>query len=143
MTTSRAIFFAAALLMACGSEPAKEVYHGPNRPPAFVQNDTLLITRQVERDVHGIVIGAVTTLELRQGAKDPDGDSVTYTWEGVRFNGDTLVPAQIAAGQLTMKFRSGVMMNEPAGGIMKVTASDPQGLKAVKEICVSGGGFKC
>jgi hypothetical protein len=96
----------------------------------------------IERDGMGNVTGALTTVRIG-GATDPDGDSLRYHWEGARFNGDTLVPVAIDAYGLSAKFRSGVIMGQSAGGVLRVTATDPAGSSATKEICLPGGGFSC
>ena len=134
---------AACLLLAiaaCGGETAEQ--RGPNRPPAFPDSMRIESRSVIEYDGMRNVTGAVTTVRII-GAADPDGDSLTYSWEGSRFNGDTLVPVTLDAYGPMAKFRSGVMMGEAAGGLLRVTVTDPAGASAVKEICVSGGGFTC
>lgn len=127
-------------ISACGGDAAEQ--RGPNRPPAFPDEMGIESGSVIEYDAMRNVTGAVTTVRIA-GATDPDGDSLTYSWEGSRFNGDTLVPVTLDAYGPMAKFRSGVMMGEAAGGLLRVTVTDPAGASAVKEICVSGGGFSC
>ena len=114
----------------------------PNRPPVFPDSIAVVIRSDIQRDGRGTITGAITTVTAGR-AIDLDGDSLTYRWEGARFNGDTLVPVTLDADGLTAKFRSGVIMDEAAGGVLRITATDSKGNKAEKEICVPGGGFSC
>ena len=131
------------VVVACGGDPAKQEYRGPNRPPAFPESATFETTTQIERDARGRITGAVTTVTVHEGATDPDGDSLSYRWEGARFNGDTLIPVTLDADHLRARFRSGVIMDEAAGGVLRLIATDGKGNQAVKQICVAGGGFSC
>jgi len=129
-------------VLACG-EPAKEKPAAvPNRAPVFPDSIQVAIHSDIQKDGRGTVTGAITTVTAGR-AIDPDGDSLTYSWQGSRFNGDTLVPVTLDADGLTAKFRSGVIMNEAAGGVLRLTATDSKGNTALKEICVPGGGFSC
>jgi hypothetical protein len=130
-------------VMACAdSAREKPAVAVPNRPPVFPDSVQVAITTDIQRDGRGTVTGAITTVTAGR-AIDLDGDSLSYKWEGARFNGDTLVPVTLDADGLTAKFRSGVIMNEAAGGVLRITATDSKGNKAEKEICVPGGGFSC
>ena len=130
-------------MLACGDAPSKTPAAGtPNRPPVFPDSIQIAVTTDIQRDGRGTVTGAITTV-IAGRAIDLDGDSLTYKWEGARFNGDTLVPVTLDADGRTAKFRSGVIMNEAAGGVLRLTATDTKGNQAVKEICVAGGGFSC
>lgn len=145
MTTSlraaRGICTSVLLAVACGRDSAPES-RVPNRPPIFPDSVRIETEAVIERDGRRNVTGAVTTVRIA-GVTDPDGDSLTYRWEGSRFNGDTLVPVTLDAYGPMAKFRSGVMMGQAAGGLLRLTVTDPAGALAVKEICVSGGGFNC
>jgi hypothetical protein len=115
----------------------------PNRAPEFPSSMSYTTSSTLEKDGRGLVIGAITSLETTSHATDPDGDSLTYRWEGLRYNGDTLLPMPLDADGMRVKFRSGVIMGEPAGGVLRLIARDPSGKEAVTSFCISGGGFTC
>lgn len=129
------------VVAACGRDSTPEA-RGPNRPPLFPDSLRIESGSVIERDGRQNVTGAVTTVRI-SGVTDPDGDSLTYRWEGSRFNGDTLVPVALDAVGPTARFRTGVILDEAAGGLLRLTVTDPSGASAVKEICISGGGFSC
>ena len=139
------IIAAGICAVACGKDApqADKAPKPPNRPPAFPANLSYGTDATLEKDGRGNVIGAVTTLETTAQAIDPDGDSLSYRWEGLRYNGDTLLPMPLDADGFRVKFRSGVIMGQPAGGILRLIARDPAGHEAVAVFCISGGGFTC
>jgi hypothetical protein len=131
-----------ALATACGgdSPPAEKP---PKRPPAFPTVTSFTSNAELQRDGRGVVIGALTTVTTTSAAIDPDGDSLTYRWEGLRYNGDTLLPMTVDGDRGRATFRSGVIMDQAAGGILRLIARDPHGKEAVAQFCVPGGGFNC
>lgn len=138
----RKTLWLAIAMVACGgdSPPAEKP---PNRAPAFPATPAFTSSTQLERDGRGVVTGAITTVTLTTGATDPDGDSLTYRWEGLRYNGDTLLPMTVDGDRARARFRSGVIMGQAAGGVLRLIVRDPSGQEAVAELCIPGGGFNC
>lgn len=134
---------ALAVTAACGGDDAPPAEKPPNRAPVFPAPLAFQSSSTLERDGRGIVVGAMTTVTTTSVATDADGDSLTYRWEGLRYNGDTLLPMPLDADGMRVKFRSGVIMGEAAGGILRLIARDPYGQEAVAQFCISGGGFTC
>lgn len=142
-TVPTTLLLTSLALAACGGEDAPPAERSPNRPPVFPAMLSSQTSSTLERDGRGVVIGAVTTLTTTSMATDPDGDSITYRWEGVRYNGDTLLPTPLDTHGMRVRFRSGVIMGQAAGGILRLIARDPSGKEAVAEFCIPGGGFNC
>jgi hypothetical protein len=128
---------------ACGGKDAPPAEKPANRPPAFPAALSYQSESEMQRDGRGTIVGAITTLTTTSRATDPDGDSLTYRWEGVRYNGDTLLPVTVDGDRARARFRSGVILGQAAGGILRLIARDPSGQEAVAQFCISGGGFSC
>ena len=132
----------ALLVGACGKD-APPAEKPPNRPPVFPATLAYTSESEMQRDGRGTIVGAITTLTTTSVATDPDGDSLSYRWEGLRYNGDTLLPMTVDGDRTRARFRSGVILGQAAGGVLRLIARDPSGKEAVAEFCISGGGFTC
>jgi hypothetical protein len=114
-----------------------------NRPPVFPESIRSESETEFDYDDRGLLVGAVTRLKTEARATDPDGDSVTHRWTGRLFTGDSLIPAQLEVSGDEVKWRTYILMGEPAGGIIYLIASDSWGDSASVRFCFQGGGFGC
>ncbi len=114
------VLFAAAAVSAAPSA---------NRPPRWLPGNVVVTNNNQYAVVDGVpaIVKAAPRIRLTRGAKDPDGDRVTYRWAATN-------------GKITGKGLSATWVRvvpEPGfvkPGVVSVTALDGRGGRAVRKI---------
>lgn len=146
-------FLVAVMLMgssACAPEkptpaPPPRVVIKQNQPPQFPDKMEVETTTKLERNAGGLLVGAVTFIEIKTPATDLDGDKLTYAWSGTDYNhgqfstgDDSKIqsPSQIKADGLRAEWTRRIILGEPISGIIRVTVHDGHGGQAVHELAI-------
>ena len=117
-----------------------------NHPPAFPADASSKAETKFAYDNVGRLIGATTELSMTKPATDADGDAITYSWSGFEVHeleGDKKHPAELETNGLLAKWKRTIIMGEPAGGVVTLTARDVFGDEATFEFCAPGPYFSC
>jgi hypothetical protein len=106
-----------------------------NAPPEIPQGGSMTV--KYEYDDSGRRSGASNEIDL-PAPTDPDGDSVTVSWIGLSFNGDSLVPmTALRTDGLTASFRG------TGGARVLAIARDRWGAADTAEFCFESQYFRC
>lgn len=122
----RPLAVGAALLLGCS---AVAMAAAANRPPKFLPSN-VVVTYDNEYDVISgapAIVASTLRIKLAKGAKDPDGDRVTYKWTAtngkITGNGLRATWVRVMRGP-----------DNPKPGVVTIAALDGKGGRATRKM---------
>ena len=141
------VMLAMMFLVGCApvtSTPIPPTPTPQNRAPIFPDPFTVDMKTEFEYDNAGRVIDGVTTITILTPAIDPDGDTLTYIWEGEEFNHRELTTfeSKLEYDDLSAAWDRTIVLGEPASGTITVTVNDGRGGTVSHKFCI-GERIRC